>query len=116
MLEVAQKEKKAPAEVLLKKEILEKFPDFMQSVGLTDTGDHWSIAICGRRVLAYYASAVSEHIGELLKENFNKELSSDWQFPIVALEKKNGFLQITIVLRQLKAITVKNQFLMSRVN
>ena len=122
VLGVAQEEE-APAEDQLKKEILEEFPDLMQGVGLTnvvehriDTGDHRPIAIRGRRVPAHYASAVSEHVEELLKEDVIEESSSDWQFPIVALRKKDGSLRMTIDLRQLNAITVKDQFPMPRVD
>ncbi len=116
-------EKEAPEEDQLKQEILEEFADLMQGVGLTDvvehridTGDHRPIAIRGRRVPAHYSSAVSEHVEELLKEDVIEESSSDWQFPIVALRKKDGSLRMTIDLRQLNAITVKDQFPMPRVD
>ena len=59
---------------------------------------------------------MSEHVEELLKEDVIEESSSECQFPIVAIKKKDGTRRMTIDLRQLNAITVKDQFPMPRVD
>ena len=100
-----------------------EYGDLLTGLGLTtliehkiDTGDHKPIAIRGRRIPAHYVDDVAKHVQELLEQDIIEESTSEWQFPLVIIKKKDGSIRMANDLRRLNEITKKDTFPMPRVD
>src|SRR5699024_8842884 len=100
-----------------------EYGDLLTGLGLTtliehkiDTGDHKPIAIRGRRIPAHYVDDVAKHVQELLEQDIIEESTSEWQFPLVIIKKKDGSMRMANDLRRLNEITKKDTSPMPRVD
>jgi hypothetical protein len=56
------------------------------------------------------------HLEELLKKGYIRPSMSPWGAPVLVMKKKDGMLRLCIDLRQLKKVTVKNKYPLSRID
>jgi hypothetical protein len=59
---------------------------------------------------------LKEHIRELLKKGFIRPSSSPWGAPMIFIPKKDGTQRLCIDYRALNEVTVKNKFLLPRID
>jgi len=103
--------------------VQEEYGDLLEGIGKTDviehridTGDNKPIAIPNRRIPVNYMDAVADHVRELLGQDVIEESQSEWRFPLVIINKKDNTIRMTVDLRELNHITVKDTFPMPRVD
>ncbi|WVZ70309.1 hypothetical protein U9M48_018984, partial [Paspalum notatum var. saurae] len=58
---------------------------------------------------------VKKQIDELLKKGFIRKSTSPWASPVLLTEKKDGSLRMCVDYRGLNAVTVKNKYLLPRI-
>jgi len=103
--------------------VQEEYGDLLEGIGQTDliehcieTGDHRPITIPNRRIPVNYMDSVADHVRELLDLDVIEESQSEWRFPLVIVKKKDSTIRMTVDLRDLNDVTVKDTFPMPRVD
>jgi hypothetical protein len=59
---------------------------------------------------------LKEHIKELLEKDFIRSSSSPWGAPVIFVLKKDGTQRLSMDYRALNEVTVKNKYLLPRIN
>lgn len=59
---------------------------------------------------------LTKQFRELLDTEFIRPSSSPWGAPVLFVEKKNGPLHLCVDYRKLIAVTIKNEYPMSRID
>jgi hypothetical protein len=59
---------------------------------------------------------LKEHIKELLEKDFIRSSSSPWGAPVIFVPKKDGTQRLSMYYRALNEVTIKNKYLLPRIN
>jgi hypothetical protein len=68
------------------------------------------------RMATLELAKLKEHIKELLEKGFIHPSSSSWGAPQIFVPKKDGTQRLCVDYRALNEVTVKNKYLMSRID